>query len=264
MLNGERLLDAASAAARAAPAAAAQRAEREELDDLWYENVRGLDPPGASTPGASTATGPTGRRRTAEPEARNGPEPEPCARRRTCRSKVGSSARQAHGEKPTGKTGTAHPAPAGSWRAADSTHSGKGHSTPEEAAVPNLTPAQRSQLARGSVPAPRGPPPLTAPPTHGEATTPPRSRADLLAFERLVDPDGELDPTERELRARSARRAHMARMTFQSSRVRQARSEQASSGPRPPRLRPPPSWRLDPRPTRAHRARCGRGPAAVR
>ena len=42
----------------------------------------------------------------------------------------------------------------------------------------------------------------------------------LLRFEREVDPDGTLDPAERRRRAESARRAHMSRLAFKSSKAR--------------------------------------------
>lgn len=52
-----------------------------------------------------------------------------------------------------------------------------------------------------------------------------RGQAGLLArFEREVDPDGVLSPDERTRRAENARRAHMLRLSFQSSRARARRA----------------------------------------
>lgn len=52
-----------------------------------------------------------------------------------------------------------------------------------------------------------------------------RAQAGLLArFEREVDPDNTLDPTERTRRAEHARRAHMKRLALRSSRVRARRA----------------------------------------
>lgn len=39
-------------------------------------------------------------------------------------------------------------------------------------------------------------------------------------FERQVDPDGTLDPSERARRAESARKAHFARLAFKSAQAR--------------------------------------------
>lgn len=53
-----------------------------------------------------------------------------------------------------------------------------------------------------------------------------RGQAGLLArFEREVDPNGTLPPTERARRAESARRAHMSRLALRSSRARGSRSD---------------------------------------
>ncbi len=51
-----------------------------------------------------------------------------------------------------------------------------------------------------------------------------RARAAALErFERLVDPDGKLQPAERRRRAEHARRAHMASLALKSSKARRAR-----------------------------------------
>jgi hypothetical protein len=42
-------------------------------------------------------------------------------------------------------------------------------------------------------------------------------------FERIVDPTGELEPAEREQRARAARRAHFARLALKSAQARRSR-----------------------------------------
>jgi hypothetical protein len=42
-------------------------------------------------------------------------------------------------------------------------------------------------------------------------------------FDRLVDPNGELDPSTRSRMAASARRAHFSRMALRSAQVRRAR-----------------------------------------
>ncbi len=46
-------------------------------------------------------------------------------------------------------------------------------------------------------------------------------------FERLVDPDGVLDPVERARRAEYARKLHMQRMALKSVQARKARKQQA-------------------------------------
>jgi hypothetical protein len=93
--------------------------------------------------------------------------------------------------------------------------------------MPELTPAERSLLARAAVLSSWAK--TTDRSAHGRGgDTATRSRANLLAFERQVDPDGDLDPAERERRARAARLAHMNRMSYLASRARHARLEQAS------------------------------------
>lgn len=59
------------------------------------------------------------------------------------------------------------------------------------------------------------------------ARTAPARQAFLKRFEREVDPDGSLDPTERARRAESARRAHFARLALRSSQARRRRREPA-------------------------------------
>lgn len=49
-------------------------------------------------------------------------------------------------------------------------------------------------------------------------------KASADRFERLVDPDGVLDPKERAIRAASARKAHFARMAAKSAQVRRERA----------------------------------------
>lgn len=49
----------------------------------------------------------------------------------------------------------------------------------------------------------------------------------LSKFEREVDPDGTLDPSERARRAESARKAHFARLAFKSAQARRQRKEAA-------------------------------------
>jgi hypothetical protein len=48
-------------------------------------------------------------------------------------------------------------------------------------------------------------------------------KAALDRFEREVDPDGLLDPRERELRAASARKAHFTRLALKSAQARRRR-----------------------------------------
>jgi hypothetical protein len=51
-----------------------------------------------------------------------------------------------------------------------------------------------------------------------------RARAAALErFEKVVDPDGQLQPAERRRRAEHARRAHMASLALKSSQARRAR-----------------------------------------
>lgn len=48
-------------------------------------------------------------------------------------------------------------------------------------------------------------------------------RTFLESFERQVDPNGELDPSERSIRAEHAHKAHMQRMALASVKARAAR-----------------------------------------
>jgi hypothetical protein len=54
------------------------------------------------------------------------------------------------------------------------------------------------------------------------ARTAPARAAFLARFEKLVDPDGRLDPNERQVRAEHARRAHMLRLAERSAQARRA------------------------------------------
>jgi hypothetical protein len=76
-----------------------------------------------------------------------------------------------------------------------------------------LTPEQRSQSARLAA--------LSRWSKEDPAANAARGQAGLLAkFEREVDPHNELNPAERHRRAVAARRAHMVRLAFRSSRNR--------------------------------------------
>lgn len=55
------------------------------------------------------------------------------------------------------------------------------------------------------------------------ARTAPARRAYLKRFERMVDPDGILDPVERVERAKQAMRAHMTRAALRSAQSRRRR-----------------------------------------
>jgi hypothetical protein len=55
------------------------------------------------------------------------------------------------------------------------------------------------------------------------ARTAPARAAFLDRFERQVDPDGVLDPTDRARRAEHARKAHFARLALRSAQARRAR-----------------------------------------
>lgn len=61
------------------------------------------------------------------------------------------------------------------------------------------------------------------------AATAPGRRAALERFEKIVDPAGILDPTERAKRAASARSAHFARMALKSAQARRGRRTRATS-----------------------------------
>jgi hypothetical protein len=66
------------------------------------------------------------------------------------------------------------------------------------------------------------------------ARTAPARAAMMAKFEREVDPDGVLDPTERTRRAESARQAYFTRLALQSARARRRNAtSRADSGERP-------------------------------
>lgn len=85
------------------------------------------------------------------------------------------------------------------------------------AAAKTLTPEQLSQRGRLAA--------HTRWASEDPSTQAQRGQAGLLAkFEREVDPEGVLPPAERTRRAVQARKAHMARLSYRSSRARQTRS----------------------------------------
>ena len=86
-----------------------------------------------------------------------------------------------------------------------------------------LTPAQRSTRAR-----------LAAYRMHseGKTNTGPASAAFLRRFEREVDPDGSLAPSERARRAEWALKAHMAGLSLAASRARAKKNPRAVEKPR--------------------------------
>ena len=60
-----------------------------------------------------------------------------------------------------------------------------------------------------------------------------RGQAGLLArFEREVDPDNQLPPEERRRRAEAARRLHMTRLAFASSKARRRSRRSTADGGR--------------------------------
>lgn len=61
----------------------------------------------------------------------------------------------------------------------------------------------------------------------GGTNTQPARDAFLARFEREVDPDGVLTPSERTRRADFARKAHMTTLALKSSRARSRRSPEA-------------------------------------
>lgn len=67
------------------------------------------------------------------------------------------------------------------------------------------------------------------------ARTAPGRRAAAERFEKLVDPDGSLDPVTRSQLAEKARAAHMAKMAYQSAKARRARAEVQRPASRRPR-----------------------------
>lgn len=61
--------------------------------------------------------------------------------------------------------------------------------------------------------------------TANRSTRTAKARADLLGkFEREVDPDGELSPAERAIRAAHARKAYYVSLALKSAQARRARS----------------------------------------
>jgi hypothetical protein len=79
----------------------------------------------------------------------------------------------------------------------------------------SLSPAQRKLRARAAAHA------LHA---QGGTSTKAGTAAFLAGFERQVDPDGLLDPTERARRAEHALRAHMSSLALRASRARQKKA----------------------------------------
>lgn len=89
--------------------------------------------------------------------------------------------------------------------------------------MPNaLTPEQRSQRARIAVLE------SWANTSDPSARTKPGRDAAFARFERQVDPDGVLPEPERKRRADAARRAHMQRLAFRSSRARRQKGGEAA------------------------------------
>jgi hypothetical protein len=80
-----------------------------------------------------------------------------------------------------------------------------------------LTPSARSLRAR-----------IAAHSLHAQRdareTTSAARAAFLARFERLVDPEGSLDPKERGRRAEAARRAHFARLALRSALARRKKA----------------------------------------
>jgi len=84
------------------------------------------------------------------------------------------------------------------------------------AAAKTLTPEQRTMRARIAA--------LARWSKEDPAPAVKRAQDGLLArFEREVDPDNQLPPKERRRRAEAARRLHMTRLAFASSKSRRAR-----------------------------------------
>jgi hypothetical protein len=77
-----------------------------------------------------------------------------------------------------------------------------------------LTPAQRALLAQAAAHA------SWAKTTDRAGRTAPARRAALARFEQQVDPDGVLDPEERQQRALSARRSYFRYLALRSARAR--------------------------------------------
>lgn len=88
-----------------------------------------------------------------------------------------------------------------------------------------LTPEQRALRARLAAHT------LHARITDESAHTAPARKAFLDRFEREVDPDGALDPTERARRAAHAKKAYFVRLALRSARARASRrSRRGASG----------------------------------
>lgn len=62
----------------------------------------------------------------------------------------------------------------------------------------------------------------------------PAHRGFQARFERLVDPDGRLDPAEREVRADRAKRAHMLTLAARSAESRRKTRAQRQTDPEAP------------------------------
>jgi hypothetical protein len=94
------------------------------------------------------------------------------------------------------------------------------------AAAKNLTPAElslRGQLAVHT---------SWANTTDIDARTEPGLQAaNVTRFEKLVDPDGKLDPDERARRVKHARQAHMVRMALASAKARRLRAQAGGDEP---------------------------------
>lgn len=87
----------------------------------------------------------------------------------------------------------------------------------------DMTPAQRSLRARIAAHL------SWANTSDRAARTAAARKAALDRFDRLVDPDGVLDPDERAKRARNARSAYFSRLALRSSQARRTRGHPRSS-----------------------------------
>src|SRR5262245_9788842 len=91
-----------------------------------------------------------------------------------------------------------------------------GSPLPADSRQAGLTPTERSLRARLAAHAMHA--------RHDARQTTVNGRAAFLArFEREVDPEGTLDPKERQRRAENARRAYFARLQFASAKTRRAK-----------------------------------------
>lgn len=88
----------------------------------------------------------------------------------------------------------------------------------------NLTPVERTLRARLAAHESWA---ATADPAKRTA---PARKAALDRFERQVDPDGALDPAERQRRAESARKAYFTRLALASTKARRARADVREAG----------------------------------